>query len=432
MSQGEKNTLETPGRSSDVDKPAAETPVIDNLRLFLPPKRKQASSRGENLRVVVIGTAIALVLFLFAWNAVSRKSREVTAGRGNRRSGSVAVNGSRSTLADSLTPILDAAGPSPEEVPASSVDAEQLARTASTKSQPTPLANLGAVPPFAAPPPWQAPPYVDAGPTATGRSPVPEREEAAPGSEKLDKPSLVFAAKEASSSGIGPQASLSQTSEREIGLAAGTRLRAMLEAAVSSAVHAPVVAVVEYDYEQNGEVVIPAGAKLLGRLEGADRSGYVEVRFETLSISEMPPLRLEGVATDLQLRPLRGRVEGSNRGKNLFARSLAGAGQIAATLAGRGSLDQPLSEGDLLRERLSNNIGQAADQQVAGLALSQQILVTLAAGTEIYVVLEKFKNDTNVPERPPVKTSTQPGVDELRQLLQLQRELNETAPGPSQ
>ena len=432
MSPAEKNTSETPRRSSDADQPATEAPVIENLRLFLPPKRQQASSRGENLRVVVIGSGIALVLFLFAWSAVSRKSREVTAGRGNHRSASVPVNGSRSNVADSLTPILDTSGPSPEESPTSSVDAEQLAHTATAKRHPSPAANLGAVPPFATPPPWQAPPYVDAGPTLTGGSPVPGREGTRPGSEKLDKPSLVFAAKEASSSGIGPQASLSPTSEREIGLAAGTRLRARLEAAVSSAVHAPVVAVVEYDYEKNDEVVIPAGAKLLGRLEGADRSGYVEVRFETLSISDMPPLRLEGVATDLQLRPLRGRVEGSNRGKNLFARSLAGAGQIAATLAGRGSLDQPLSEGDLLRERLSNNIGQAADQQVAGLALSQQIVVTLAAGTEIYVVLEKFMSDTNVPERPPVKTSTQPGVDELRQLLQLQRELNETAPGPSQ
>src|SRR5439155_24859251 len=127
----------------------------------------------------------------------------------------------------------------------------------------------------------------------------------------------------------------------------------------------------------------------------------------------------------------RGRVEGKNTGKNLLVRSAAGIGQIAATLSGRGNLDQPLSESDLLRERLSNNIGQAADQKVAGLTLSEQIVVTLPAGTEIYVVLEKLAIEEARPGKTSPPAVNQRSLDELRQILQLQRELNEPLSPPS-
>jgi len=80
-------------------------------------------------------------------------------------------------------------------------------------------------------------------------------------------------------------------------------------------------------------------------------------------------------------------VEGKHTGKNILVRSFAGVGEIAATLVGRGSLNQPLSEGDLLRERVSNNIGQASDQAVTNLARTEHIVISVPAGTEIYVVL---------------------------------------------
>ena len=107
-------------------------------------------------------------------------------------------------------------------------------------------------------------------------------------------------------------------------------------------------------------------------------------------------------------------------------------GQIAATLAGRGNLDQPLSESDLVRERLSNNIGQAADQQVARLALSEQTVVSLPAGTELYVVLEKLALDKTHPEKAPLAGGNQRNVDELRWLIQLQRELDQPTSAAAQ
>ena len=138
---------------------------------------------------------------------------------------------------------------------------------------------------------------------------------------------------------------------------------------------------------------------------------------------------MEAAATDLEMRPLKGKVEGKHTGKNILVRSLAGVGEIAATLGGRGSLNQSLSEGDLLREKVSNNMGQSSDQEVARLTITEHLVVSVPADTEIYVVLEKAtKQDiqerrAQLPTR--AQTANQPNTEELRQLLQLQRELNQ-------
>ena len=44
---------------------------------------------------------------------------------------------------------------------------------------------------------------------------------------------------------------------------------ARLQSAVSTAVKAPVVAAIEYNYERDGEIIIPAGAKAFGELQQA-------------------------------------------------------------------------------------------------------------------------------------------------------------------
>jgi len=50
---------------------------------------------------------------------------------------------------------------------------------------------------------------------------------------------------------------------------------AKLETQISSAVLTPVVAVVEYTYAIGDRIVIPAGARVYGSLQQADRSGLV-------------------------------------------------------------------------------------------------------------------------------------------------------------
>jgi hypothetical protein len=403
-------------------------PSVNGNVPFVPSKDKPKSILKENGRLVFVGAGIVLVLLLLAFNGISRHSvpaRKDPIAAGQKQ----ATKPDNSVAASSVTPILDA-GRSPSQEPDGNlVNPDQIGRTIK-QPKPSPVATLGDVKPFDGSQ-WQPAPY------QPGSQPTPSTNDASTASDvnqictehnELEKPSLVFVRNNNASSGPNqrPQ-DVAASIDFGIGLAPGTRLRARLESAVNTAVRTPVVAVIEYNYEQNGEIVIPAGAKAFGHLESADHSGYIGIRFESLLMPDGSSVALEAAATDLQLRPLRGKVEGKHTGKNVLVRSFAGVGEVAATLVGRGSLNQPLSEGDLLRERVANNIGQAGDQTVANLALTERIVVSVPADTEIYVILQKAakKNSQSSRVQLPPQAATQPSIEELRQLMQLQRELNQ-------
>lgn len=100
----------------------------------------------------------------------------------------------------------------------------------------------------------------------------------------------------------------------------------------------------------------------------------------------------------------------------------------SAVFVGQGSLSQPLSDFDLMRERVSNNIGETGDEEVSRLAVNRQIVVTVSAGAPIYVVLEQTpkSNQPLAPTSPRNSpTSNSSNVDQLRQL---QQELNQSRP----
>ena len=216
-----------------------------------------------------------------------------------------------------------------------------------------------------------------------------------------------------------------------LGLSTGTRLRARLESAASTAVRAPVLAVVQYTYERDAQIVVPAGAKAVGHIQEADRSGYVRIQFESLLMPDGATVPIQALATDLDTRPLKGKVEGKNMGKNILVRSLSGIGQAGALLLGQGSLNQPLSESDLMRERVSNNIGEVSDEQISRMAITSHIVVTVSAETPIYVVLEQTpKGDAGSVRNAQSSQSLTTNADELRQLLQLKRELNQASGTP--
>jgi len=249
--------------------------------------------------------------------------------------------------------------------------------------------------------------------------------------EATEKSSLVYVRSISASQSNSRGAEIRDNPAPDIvlGLAPGTRLRARLESAASTAVRTPVLAVIEYNYERDGEIIVPAGAKAVGHLQDADRSGYVRVEFDSVMMPDGTAVPIKAVATDLDMRPLKGKVEGKNTGKNVLVRSLAGIGEVGAMLVGHGNLNQPLSESALLRERVSNNIGEAGDEQVSRMAVTQHIVVTIPADTPIYVVFEKTPQFNAAAARGTV-SDTQAGnsinAEELRQLLQLQRELNQS------
>jgi hypothetical protein len=389
----------------------------------------------EKSRLIFIAAGIVLVLILLAFNGISRRLSPPQKTPAKGRKQPLQVPGTGRAPA-SMIPVLDTGRPPEMEADADAgmADPDQIGRTATRQAKPSPGVNLGSVPPFDDRQPWQPAPFQPGPqPPDAPRNPPLASESAAIKSERdaMDKASLVF---------ITPHRVSAETQQRQTGgsaattdfgpgLGPGTRLRARLETAVSTAVRTPVVAIIDYNYEQNGDIVIPAGTKVFGHLEAADRSGYIGLHFDSLMMPDGSSLSLEATATDLQLRPLRGKVEGKHTGKNLFVRSLAGVGEIAATLVGRGSLNQPLSENDLLRERVSNNIGQSSDQAVANLAITEHIVVSVPADTELYVVLQKPAQTKLQNLQAPLsfQTTGQPSIEELRQLMQLQRELSQSA-----
>lgn len=395
---------------------------------FVPLKDKPKSILKENGRLLFIGAGIVLVLLLLAFNGITRHS--LPAQKNSAASKQQPAGKPDNSGASSVTPILDAGRSPSQETDGSLVNPDQIGRTATKQPKPSPAATLGDVKPFDGSQ-WQPAPYQPGSqptPTTGDVSAASDTTQARSEHDALDKASLVFVRNNTSSAANSRFQDVVAPIELGIGLAPGTRLRARLESAVNTAVRTPVVAVVEYNYEQNGEIVIPAGAKAFGHLESADRSGYVGIRFDSLLMPNGSSVTLEAAATDLQLRPLRGKVEGKHTEKNVLVRSFAGVGEVAATLVGRGSLSQPLSEGDLLRERVANNIGQASDQTVANLALTERIVVSVPADTEIHVVLQKTAKENAQPSHTQSASApSQINIEELRQLMQLQRELIQSA-----
>jgi Bacterial conjugation TrbI-like protein len=168
----------------------------------------------------------------------------------------------------------------------------------------------------------------------------------------------------------------------------GARIEAKLETQISSAVQAPVVAVVEYTYAIGDRIVVPAGARVYGQLQQADRSGFVGVKFDEIELLDGQREKIEGIGAGLDLGPIKGTVFGKNTGKNFLVRAASGIGSLAATLVGNNS-SAAFSEGDLLRERVSENIGEAGDSELMSLNLTSRVVVSVPADTKIYIVFTK-------------------------------------------
>ena len=214
----------------------------------------------------------------------------------------------------------------------------------------------------------------------------------------------------------------------------GTRLVARLESAVSTGVKEPVVAVIEYNFEREGEIAVPAGAKAIGQLRQADRSGNVDIRFDRLEMPDGTTQRMDGVAMDLAFRPLKGSVSGTRTGTKFLVRTFTGLGTVAAYLVGNGGSSGfygPLSESALLRERVANNVGVAGDEELNELAFNQNIVVTVPGNTRFYIVLGTGSVGRDAGSRQAAasvpagsRVATMPNLDELRQLMQLRQELS--------
>jgi hypothetical protein len=411
------HTLKSPAAPIQLPEPATRS------------KQRAKPQLQQNRFVIIAAGAIVAALLVFA--AVSmphrggpRKTKSQSATTTDRSNSENSDVGSDK----SLFPITDSGRPNAKDDHQGFVNERDLERTvtrraprASQPGQTNAAGTLGSIAPFGDQA-WQAPPYHPGSSAEAQDSDKSER-------DAMEKSSLIYVQK-VSAIATAPSVLSNSVAEPGLGLETGTRLRARLESAASTAVQAPVLAVIAYNYERDGEIVVPAGAKAVGHIRDANRSGYVDIQFDSLLMPDGASVPIQAVATNLDLRPLKGKVEGKNAGKNVLVRSLSGIGQAGSVLIGQGSLNQPLSESDLVRERVGSNIGEAGDEEVSRLAMNQHIVVTVSAGVPIYVILKRERKITEASRQSSGRSapdSNSASIDQLRTLLQLQRELSPSA-----
>ncbi len=217
---------------------------------------------------------------------------------------------------------------------------------------------------------------------------------------------------------------------------------ARLQYEVSSAAKVPVVAVIEYNYEQNGDLIIPAGTKAYGTLVQATPQGWVTIKFDALEYPNGIKEKINGSSLSMEQGVLQGVVNGKNTGKKFLTRALTGIGTIAAFAVGGRGLGGQVDNSILLRERLSSNVAMGGEQELAMLAFQQNIVVTVPANTRFYLVLNEPGVTTPAPRQDTVArggTATLSGAQdgspvsplagmspqELQELVSIRNEMRE-------
>ncbi|HTV56271.1 MAG TPA: TrbI/VirB10 family protein [Terriglobia bacterium] len=264
----------------------------------------------------------------------------------------------------------------------------------------------------------------------TNPPPVQSATATATGSDDLDKASLVFVRAEMRNrpAAATHPAVESESSSVMDALPVGTRLIARLQAPVSTAVAAPVVAVIEYNYEQDGEIILPAGSQVTGKLQNATSQGYVSLHFDRLELPDGTTQKIDAGAMGLDYKPLTGYVNGRNRGLKFLVQSLTGVGEVAAYMVGGSpSNTSVFSEDALLREQMANNVAIAGQNQFNQLAFNQHVVVTVPGNTRFYLVLEQGTSPASAPagfrsaSNSPAMNLT--SNQEQEELMELKREL---------
>jgi hypothetical protein len=165
----------------------------------------------------------------------------------------------------------------------------------------------------------------------------------------------------------------------------GTRIQAHLESEASSAIHIPVVAVVDYTYAIGDQILVPAGARVFGKLTQADSSGDVGIEFTEIQTLDGAREKISAVGAALDMGPIKGNVYGKHEGRSFLVRAASGIGSVASMVVGN-NMNEAYSPSDMIRERAATNIGMAGDNQIQMINANTHIIVAVPANTKIYVV----------------------------------------------
>jgi hypothetical protein len=388
--------------------------------------RKELSRDKSRSLLLLASVVVILLLVFFGIFSSPRRTSLPSERRAKPNLGRRITSGQEGMgQGKSATPLMDANEQSGETTPGNQVTAEDVRRTSRSQEAPTPPVSQ---PERSASNQYALKTVDFSEPAVAPTTPPPENTD-------VKKSSIVFvrSTQGGNMATSGQSAVLEQNTLMSF-LPAGTRLVARLEAPVSSAVATPVVAVVEYNYERDGEIVLPAGAKALGKLVQTNPSGYVGLQFDRLEMPGGTTEKIDATAIDLHYGPLKGLVTGKRRAAKFLVNSLSGVGTVAAYMVGHqgtSGFDGPLSENALLRERVAENVANAGQGELNQLSFNQNIVVTIPGNTRFYLVLQKGGSDTGAGAG--VRSTgtavagigSVPTLEELRELMQVRRELNE-------
>jgi hypothetical protein len=410
---------------SKLESPQVDEPIERVVPITQPDEGEQTSSVGVkrrpfvldktrgggkgNLPLMLIAFGVLLVFCIGMIVFLSTKGtlkKRTAGGAAKPNLGQVAGTYAPGDLVPS-----DKVKPSPDEAKKGLDDAD-IERTKSPQvghAKTQTAKPLNQVPPFKEPDTtpkgqWAPPPYGTQG----------EQQQERKEEEALSKPSLVFTAHNRATS--RQRAGTVAEPIDNLGLASGYHVAARLEAMATTAVHAPVTAIIEYNYERDGRILIPAGSRAVGKIVGADPSGLMNISFSSIQFAGGETVPIEAIATDINLQALKGKVTGKQAGKSLLVRSLSGLGATVAMVVGAPNANSAFSEDDLIRMRVADNIGNAGDQQVMQMMTTQHIVVSVPAGTEIYIIFERSQANSaegggktvNVPQDGPTALKTKP------------------------
>jgi hypothetical protein len=399
-------------------------------------RRELGRSRKGSLWVV-LGAAIVMILFFFGVFSSSNNTKKPgvlkkpgTPDLGRRTTPGETANAGPG----SVTPILTADPRAVDPSPAEPVSAEDVGRTA--RAAPVHSENLQ--PSASKAPPTNSNSYALGQIDFSGQPPMQpgvkadqeSMRAAATEAEELRKPSLTYVRSIQGRPDSGASAPLRAAQENlaTLDLPTDTRLVARLETPVSTSNNMPVMATIEYNYEVDGEIVVPAGATAIGAIAQADRSGHIALRFSRLEMPDGTSQAIDAAAESMDYGVLKGQVNGKNTVTKFLVRAGTGLGTVATYLVGGGSSlsTSGISESGLLRERIANNVGNAGDQEISSLSFNQNYVVTLPGNTRFHLVILKG-TATDETRRRSSDTGQRgdpalPDPRVLRQLIQIWRE----------
>ena len=206
------------------------------------------------------------------------------------------------------------------------------------------------------------------------------------GSNELQNPATVFVANTVNPGLPSPPRDRSHS---DVQLPAGTEIIAHTTNAISSGLESPVIAIVDRNVQLGDAVVIPEGSKVIGYTAGTIRN-RVNVRFTSIILPSNRQVTISGLALMKDgSAGLVGKAQGSGHPVlGTAARIGTGAAVVATEFAGQGSLSQPFSQGDYLRNQMGYEIASEGSRYSSRLQQPTTVpIVTVSTNQAIRIFL---------------------------------------------